>query len=152
MGRDFPYGPFIMFYFCFFFSLRLLPRISHTSSEAQCCFQSIQNRTIIYYFSLLLGWFFVCLFVCWLVGWFFCLFVLHLFTIRWSSLCSWESKYYRIIESQGWKGPTRSSSPAVLPLLLLPQATKPYLVAPHPDASWTLPGTVTVQLWHSLHT
>lgn len=39
------------------------------------------------------------------------------------------------IESQGWKGPTRSSSPAVLPLPLLPQATKPYLIAPHPDAS-----------------
>ena len=50
---------------------------------------------------------------------------------------------HRIIESQGWKGPTRSSSPAVLPFPLLPQATKPYLVAPHPDASSTLPGTVT---------
>ena len=35
----------------------------------------------------------------------------------------------RIIESQGWKGPTRSSSPTVLPLPLLPQATEPYLVA-----------------------
>ena len=41
----------------------------------------------------------------------------------------------RIIESQGWKGPTRSSSPTILPLPLLPQATKPYLVAPHPDTS-----------------
>ena len=41
----------------------------------------------------------------------------------------------RIIESQGWKGPTRSSSPTVLPLPLLPQATKLYLVAPPPDAS-----------------
>ena len=40
-----------------------------------------------------------------------------------------------IIESQGWKGPTRSSSPTVLPLPLLPQAPKPYLVAPHPDTS-----------------
>ena len=40
-----------------------------------------------------------------------------------------------IIESQGWKGPARSSSPTVLLLLLLPQATKPYLVAPHPDTS-----------------
>lgn len=39
----------------------------------------------------------------------------------------------RIIESQGWKGPARPSSPAVLPLPLLPQATKTYLVAPHPD-------------------
>ena len=48
-----------------------------------------------------------------------------------------------IIESQGWKGPTRSSPPTVLPLPLLPQATKPYLVAPHPDASWALPGMVT---------
>jgi len=34
---------------------------------------------------------------------------------------------HRIIESQGWKGPTRSSSPAILPLPLLPQATKPFL-------------------------
>jgi len=42
---------------------------------------------------------------------------------------------HRIIESQGWKGPTRSSSPTVLPSPLLPQATKPYLVTPHPDAS-----------------
>ena len=41
---------------------------------------------------------------------------------------------HRIIESQGWKGPTRSSSPIVFPLPLLPQATKPYLEAPHPDA------------------
>ena len=48
-----------------------------------------------------------------------------------------------VIESQGWKGPTRSSSPTILPLPLLPQATKPYLIAPHPDASWTLPGTAT---------
>ena len=56
-------------------------------------------------------------------------------------LLSW--KCHRIIESQGWKEPTRSSSPTVLPLPLLPQATKPYLVAPCPDASWTLPGTAT---------
>jgi len=41
----------------------------------------------------------------------------------------------RIIESQGWKRPTRSSSPTVLPLPFLPQATKPYLIAPHPDTS-----------------
>ena len=43
-----------------------------------------------------------------------------------------ELENHRIIESQG---PTRSSSPTVLPLPLLPQATKPYLVASHPDAS-----------------
>ena len=42
---------------------------------------------------------------------------------------------HRIIESQGWKGPTRSSSLTILPFPLVPQATKPYLVAPHPDAS-----------------
>ena len=42
---------------------------------------------------------------------------------------------HRIIESQGWKGRTRSSNPTVLPLPLLPQVTKPYLAAPHPDAS-----------------
>ena len=42
---------------------------------------------------------------------------------------------HRIIESRGWKGPTRSSSPTILPLPLLPQATKPYLIAPHPDTS-----------------
>jgi len=47
------------------------------------------------------------------------------------------------MESQGWKGPTRSSSPTVLPLPLLPQATKPYLVASHPDTTWTVPGTMT---------
>ena len=51
--------------------------------------------------------------------------------------------FYRIVESQGWKGHTRSSSPTVLPLLLLPQATKPCLIAPHPDASWTLSGMAT---------
>ena len=45
------------------------------------------------------------------------------------------AQYHRIIESQGWEGPTGSSSPTVLPLPLLPQGTKPYLVAPHPDAS-----------------
>jgi len=39
----------------------------------------------------------------------------------------------RIIESQGWKGPTRASSPPFFPLPLLPQATKLYLIAPHPD-------------------
>lgn len=39
-----------------------------------------------------------------------------------------------MIESQGWKGPARSSSPTVLPSPLLPQATKSYLIAPHPDA------------------
>ena len=38
---------------------------------------------------------------------------------------SWN---HRILGSQGWKGPIRSSSPTVLPLPLLPQATKPYLV------------------------
>jgi len=48
----------------------------------------------------------------------------------------------RIIESQGWKGPTRSPSPTVLPSPLLPQATKLYLIAPHPDASQTLSGMV----------
>jgi len=42
---------------------------------------------------------------------------------------------HRITESQGWKGPTRSSSPTILPLPLLPQATKLYLGAPHPHAS-----------------
>jgi len=31
----------------------------------------------------------------------------------------------RIMESQGWKGPTRSSSPTVVPSPLLPQAIKP---------------------------
>ena len=41
----------------------------------------------------------------------------------------------RITESQGWKGPVRSSSPTILPLPLLPQATKPYLVAPHLDTT-----------------
>jgi len=49
----------------------------------------------------------------------------------------WElyacSPFHGNIESQGLKGPTRSPSPTVLPLPLLPQATKPYLVAPHPD-------------------
>ena len=54
-----------------------------------------------------------------------------------------QRKFHGIIESQGWKEPTRSSSPTVLPLPLLPQATKPYLVASHPDASWMLPGTAT---------
>jgi len=49
----------------------------------------------------------------------------------------------RFIESQGWKGPTRPSSPTVLLLPLPPQDTKPYLVAPHPHASWTLPGAAT---------
>ena len=54
-----------------------------------------------------------------------------------SPTTSWH-KYrgenHRIIESQGWKGPTRSSSPIILPLPLLPQATKPHLIAPHPDS------------------
>jgi len=50
---------------------------------------------------------------------------------------------HKIRESQGWKGPTRSFSPTILPLLLLPQATKPCLIAPHPDASWTLSGMAT---------
>lgn len=45
------------------------------------------------------------------------------------------SKLILLIESQGWKGSTRSSIPTVLPLPLLSQATKLYLVAPHPDAS-----------------
>ena len=53
---------------------------------------------------------------------------------------SWIVDQY-VTESQGWKGPTRSSSPTVLPSPLLPQATQPYLIAPHPDAYWTLPGT-----------
>lgn len=39
------------------------------------------------------------------------------------------------MESQGLKGPTRSSSSTYLPLPWLPQATKPYITAPHPDAS-----------------
>lgn len=39
---------------------------------------------------------------------------------------------------------TRSSSPRrALPSPLLPQATKPYLIAPHPDTSRTPPGTAT---------
>jgi len=50
---------------------------------------------------------------------------------------------HRIIESQGLKGPRRSSSSTVVPLPLLPQTTKPYLVAAHPEASWTLPGPAT---------
>lgn len=37
-------------------------------------------------------------------------------------------KSHRIIE--GWKGPTWSSSPTILALPLLPQAAKPYLIAP----------------------
>jgi len=37
------------------------------------------------------------------------------------------------IESQGWKLPAGSSSPTAFPFPLVPQATKPYLVAPHPD-------------------
>jgi len=50
-------------------------------------------------------------------------------------LCApFGTENHRIIEFQGWKGPTRSSNPTVLPLPLLPQATKPYLAAPHPDA------------------
>ena len=46
-------------------------------------------------------------------------------------LCSSWKQERKDRESQGWKGPTRSSSPTVLPLPLLPQATKPYLIAPH---------------------
>jgi len=68
----------------------------------------------------------------------------------WSSPVSWLLPLvhslcilYRIMESQGWKGPTGSSSLTILPSPLLSQATKPSLVAPHPDASWTLPGTAT---------
>ena len=39
-----------------------------------------------------------------------------------------NNKYiHRIIGSQGWKGPTRSSRANILPLPLLPQATKPYI-------------------------
>jgi len=45
--------------------------------------------------------------------------------------CFSQFVYDRIIESQGWKGPTRSSCPTIFPLPLLPLATKPYLVAPH---------------------
>ena len=41
---------------------------------------------------------------------------------------SWN---HRMIESQCWKRPTITSSPTVLPSPLLPQATKPYIVAPH---------------------
>ena len=44
---------------------------------------------------------------------------------------SWN---HRIIESQGWKGPARSSSPTVS-ITVATTGTKPYLVAPHPDAS-----------------
>lgn len=51
----------------------------------------------------------------------------------------WTLGTHGIIESQSWIGPTRSSCPTVLPLL--PEATKPYLVSPHPDTSWKLPGT-----------
>ena len=46
-----------------------------------------------------------------------------------------EVYVHRITESQGWKRPARSSSPTAFPFPLVPQATKPYLVAPHPDAS-----------------
>lgn len=49
----------------------------------------------------------------------------------------------RIIELQAWKWPAGSFLPTVLPLPFLPQISKPYIVAPHPDTSWTLPGTVT---------
>ena len=42
---------------------------------------------------------------------------------------------HRIIESQGGKRPIRSPDPTIFSLPLLPQATKPYLAAPHPDAS-----------------
>lgn len=42
---------------------------------------------------------------------------------------------YRTTESQGRKVPTRSSSLTVLLSPLISQATKLYLVAPHPDAS-----------------
>ena len=48
------------------------------------------------------------------------------------------------MESQGGKGPTGSSSPIVLPLPLLPQATKPYLVAPHPDQKLNLPDSISL--------
>lgn len=47
------------------------------------------------------------------------------------------------MESQSWKGPIRSN-PTVLPLPLLPQASKLYLVAPHPDTSWTPTGTSSI--------
>ena len=59
---------------------------------------------------------------------------------RWSQ--GWNTSH-GITESQGWKGPTRPSSPTILPSVLLPQATKPCLLAPHPDTSWTLPRTAT---------
>ena len=86
----------------------------------------------------------------------YCMWCLRSFMVcsPYQTLCLWRSVAYypfiyyykildRIVESQGWKGPTRSSSPTVLPLPLLPQATEPYLIAPHPDASWTLPGMAT---------
>lgn len=40
---------------------------------------------------------------------------------------------YQNTESQDWKGPARSSSSTILLLPLLPPATKPDLIAPHPD-------------------
>lgn len=50
---------------------------------------------------------------------------------------------HRVIQSRGWKGSARSSSPPVFPFLLLPQAAKPFLLASHADACQTLPGTAT---------
>ena len=70
----------------------------------------------------------------------YCMWCLRSFMVcsPYQTLCLWRSVAYypfiyyykildRIVESQGWKGPTRSSSPNILPLPLLPQATKPYL-------------------------
>ena len=59
----------------------------------------------------------------------------HLNDLNHCNCISLQGMNHRITESQGWKGPTRSSSPTILLLPLLPQATKLYLGAPHPDAS-----------------
>ena len=45
----------------------------------------------------------------------------------WAALCLRQG--HRIIESQGWKWPARSSSPTAFPFPLVPQATKPGLSA-----------------------
>lgn len=50
---------------------------------------------------------------------------------------------HRVIQSRGSKGSARSSGPPVFPLLLLPQAAKPFLLASHADACQTLRRTAT---------